>query len=370
VKDHGELKQELCGKINGQGAAAAIPGPKASSPAAASWRDAWPTHEACGLIPPMPADESRALGADIVANGLISAITLWRASPEEQSVLLDGRSRLDGLELVTGKPVEIDPPKLACGDFIAPNGVIVLDGRSVDPYTYGISANICRRNLPVEQRRDALIKLIARAPGKSDRQIAQEAGVDHKTIASARARGEAIGEVSPVEKRVGRDGKVRRRRASPVKRPGQPAILTPVGAQARIDELAHEIRVRDARIFGLESDLKAAVAEACQRPADLLAVWSNGTPSELAAGLAAIGVDAVLGIMPSWKDKIISRITDNSLATAIAGDPSAARLTDLLERRLERDGINASAPLRKIRALLGSKPPTIDLKAVPAAGEA
>src|SRR5262249_34332650 len=124
----------------------------------------------------------------------------------------------------------------------------------------------------------------------SNRQIAQEAGVDHKTVASARAKGEATGEVSPVEKRVGRDGKVRRR-ASPVKcsRSEQPAA-TSVGLQTRIDELAHEVRVRDVRILGLESeiaDLKAT-AEAAQPPGDLVEIWGNATDLELSAGLSAI----------------------------------------------------------------------------------
>jgi len=372
VEDHSKLKQELCEKINGEARQEVAATSVISSPTAASWRDAWPTHEACSLVPPMPADELHALGEDIVKNDLVSPIVLWRASPDGQPVLLDGRSRLDGLELITGKPVEIDPPNLTCGDFIALDRVIVLDG--IDPYTYAISANICRRNLTDEQRQNALIKLIARTPSKSDREIGKEAGVDHKTIAKARAKGKATGEVSPVEKRIGRDGKVRRR-ASLVKRAGsEPAASIPVSPQARIDELVHEVRIRDARILGLESelaDLKAA-AEASHQRADLASVWNDGTPSELAAGLAVIGADAVFGIMPSWRDKIIQQGPTNHdpLTTAFAGSPSTAQLIDLLERRLERDGLNASAQLRKIRALINSKSPTIDLKAMPAAGEA
>jgi hypothetical protein len=140
----------------------------------------------------------------------------------------------------------------------------------------------------------------------------------------------------------------------------QPVASAPVGSQARIGGLAHEVRVRDIRIHALEgeiADLNTAAAEGSQQPADLVAVWNNGTDAELAAGLAVIGLDAVLRVMPSW-------------TTVFAGDPSAARLTDLLQYRLERAGIDASAQLRKIRALVNSKPPTIDLTAVPAAGAA
>jgi hypothetical protein len=50
-------------------------------------------------------------------------------------------------------------------------------------------------------------KAVAANPGKSDRAIAAELGLDHKTVGKARR---STGEKSPVEKRVGQDGKVRR----------------------------------------------------------------------------------------------------------------------------------------------------------------
>jgi len=184
---------------------------------AVSWRDTWPIHPACELVPPTPADELPALGEDIVKTGRLTAeIVLWQADPKSPLQLLDGRSRLDALEMVVSKPVEIGPPSLTCGDFLAFNRVIVLDGRSVDPYAYVISANLRRRDLTLEQRQDALIKLIARAPKKSDRQIAKEAGVDHKTIASARAKGEDVGSIPHVPMRIDTRG-----RKQPAKKAGK-----------------------------------------------------------------------------------------------------------------------------------------------------
>lgn len=50
-------------------------------------------------------------------------------------------------------------------------------------------------------------KAVAAHPEKSDRALAAEIGVDHKTVAKAR---QSTGDDSPVEKRTGRDGKVRR----------------------------------------------------------------------------------------------------------------------------------------------------------------
>jgi hypothetical protein len=47
-------------------------------------------------------------------------------------------------------------------------------------------------------------KAVTAHPEKSDRAIAKEIGVDHKTVAKAR---KSVGEKSPTAKRVGNDGK-------------------------------------------------------------------------------------------------------------------------------------------------------------------
>jgi len=97
------------------------------------WRSILPIHPAAELFPLMPPDELRALGEDIMKNGLTSPITLWRADPKVRAQMLDGRNRVDAIELITGKPVEIGAPSLMAGNFLATDKVIVLDGRSVDP---------------------------------------------------------------------------------------------------------------------------------------------------------------------------------------------------------------------------------------------
>jgi hypothetical protein len=56
--------------------------------------------------------------------------------------------------------------------------------------------------------RAAAMKAVTANPERSDRAIAKELGVDHKTIGAARK--EMNGEISPVDKRIGRDGKARR----------------------------------------------------------------------------------------------------------------------------------------------------------------
>src|SRR5262249_49772948 len=98
-----------------------------------------------------------------------------------------------------------------------------------DPYAYVISANIHRRHLSVEQKRDLIAKLIKATPGKSDRQIGEMIKADHKTVGAVRAHAEATGEISPVEKRVGKDGKSRKQ---PAKRQIAP-LRQAFGDQAR-----------------------------------------------------------------------------------------------------------------------------------------
>ena len=113
----------------------------------ASWRDVLPVHPAAELFPLMAETDPTALkelGDDIIKNGLTSPIVLWRADPKSPTAcLLDGRNRLDAIELAIGNPVEVGAPSLMAGEFLATNKVIVLD-KAVEPYAYVISANIHR----------------------------------------------------------------------------------------------------------------------------------------------------------------------------------------------------------------------------------
>jgi hypothetical protein len=191
-----------------------------------SWRDVLPIHPAAELFPPMTANELRELGADIKQNGLTSPIVLW-SDGKSPAVLLDGRNRLDAIEMATGSPAMLGAIEMATGspamlgapsimagkDFLACDRVITLD-RSVDPYAFVISANFRRRHLNAEQKREVIAKLLKTQPEKSDRQIAEMLGVDHKTVASVRAEMEGRGEIPRAEARTDSKG-----RKQPTKRP-------------------------------------------------------------------------------------------------------------------------------------------------------
>ena len=175
-----------------------------------SWRNTTKIHPACELFPPLPPDELPALGEDIIKHGLTSPVVLWSdgKSPEQ---LLDGRNRLDAIEIATGSPAEIGVPSIMAGkDFLAINKVITLD-KSVNPFAYVISANIHRRHLTDGQKRELIATVIKADPSKSDRQIAETVKASPTTVGTVRREIEPTvqsGQSPP--KRVGKDGIARK----------------------------------------------------------------------------------------------------------------------------------------------------------------
>jgi hypothetical protein len=179
-----------------------------------SWRDVLPIHPAANLFPLMSPDELRALGDDIVKNGLTSPIVLWCAHPKGQAQLLDGRNRLDAIELATGSPAEVGAPSITAGKgFLALNKVVVLD-KSVDPYAYVISANIRRRHLSIEDKGRLIVKVLQADPTKSNRTVAKLTDTSHPHVAKVREQAEKAGDVETVTTSIDTKG-----RQQPAKRP-------------------------------------------------------------------------------------------------------------------------------------------------------
>jgi hypothetical protein len=180
-----------------------------------SWRDVLPIHPAAELFPRMSPDELRALGEDIKKRGLMSPIMLWSPSiDDDQTFLLDGRNRLDAMELV-GVAFELykDDERrrwvfrvsdgLPSGGQPSPRHLRGLD----DPYAYVFSANIHRRHLSAEQKRELIAKLLKAQPEKSDRQIAETMKASPTTVGTVRAEMEAKGDVSKLDTRTDTRGR-------------------------------------------------------------------------------------------------------------------------------------------------------------------
>jgi hypothetical protein len=101
-----------------------------------------------------------------------------------------------------------DGPQSATRPDQKPGGYTLDNGRDAF-YLRRISANIRRRHLTTEQKRDLLGKLIKANPAASDRSIGKVANVDNKTVAAVRKGMEATEEIPQLKTREGADGKKR-----------------------------------------------------------------------------------------------------------------------------------------------------------------
>ena len=72
--------------------------------------------------------------------------------------------------------------------------------------------NILRRHLTREQIRQLIAEQLQDSPDWADRRIAEELGVDHKTVGAVRDDLETTGEIPQLDRMVGKDGKARRKR--------------------------------------------------------------------------------------------------------------------------------------------------------------
>jgi hypothetical protein len=187
------------------------------------WRKVLPVHPAAGLFPLMSEPELRELGEDIRANKLQFPIATW-FDPEGKELLIDGRNRLDAMELVGLSTAEAISwrSKLTC----------------IDPWDFVVSANIKRRHLTPEQKRELIAKVIEANPNKSDRQIAEIVKRDHKAVGRVRANMEDVGRVPHVKYRTDSIG-----REQPTKKPKKARRTKAAIAFARFDKTVRHVAI-------------------------------------------------------------------------------------------------------------------------------
>ncbi|MBR0945914.1 ParB N-terminal domain-containing protein [Bradyrhizobium liaoningense] len=242
-----------------------------------SWRDVIKVHPAADLFPMMSPDELKALGEDIRQNGMRVDIAVTRTRDGHWS-LVDGRNRLDAAEVVglsitiAGYPPESEFLFVKVGDEA--RRAAFTD----DPYRYALSANIHRRHLTGEQKRELIAKVLSAQPEKSNRSIAKQIKVDDKTVGNVRRELEQRAEiphVSTVEDSKGRKQQVHK----PVKARTEAvkATAAPTAPQAEHPiRAAFEFAERGKREW-IESalGLASAIAEARKQfPTDReFALW-------------------------------------------------------------------------------------------------
>jgi hypothetical protein len=211
-------------------------------------------HPLADLFPLMEGAEFDALVADIKARGLCERIIVY------DGAILDGRNRYRAC-LAAGVEPTIERYE---------KGGLEIQ----DPVAWVISRNIHRRHLTAEQKREVITKLLKAQPEKSDRQIAKQVKADHKTVGAVRKAKESTGEVSPVAKRTGADGKARnlpaRKGWSRERYKQHRAKKTAAAKRAAEYRAAKDQREREALNAELRAEMAAYEAEAEQIAADLL----------------------------------------------------------------------------------------------------
>jgi len=145
-------------------------------------------HPLAERFPLMEGDDLIKLANDISANGLIEPIMLYEGK------ILDGRNRYRACKIKKLKFVQAHFREL----------------RNKDPLAYVISANIHRRHLTTDQKRELLATLIKIDPSQSNRQIAEQAKVSHHTVGEVREGLEATGQIAQLDTTTGKDGKKRK----------------------------------------------------------------------------------------------------------------------------------------------------------------
>jgi hypothetical protein len=193
------------------------------------WRNVLKVHPACEAFPSISDEELKALAADIKQNGLQQKIVLWRDENTSGESLLDGRSRLDAMEMA-GLPIfemeTLEMPTSMGNKLRVPCEVRAshrLKGFPNDvkrppdetPESFVLSANLHRRHLTAEQRREVIAARLQANPEMSNRQIAAEVKVDHKTVAPVRGGLEGRGEIPHVATHTDSKG-----RKQPASKPG------------------------------------------------------------------------------------------------------------------------------------------------------
>lgn len=171
-------------------------------------------------MPPLTAEEFEALKTDIAERGVLVPVEY-----DEDGNVLDGHHRVR-----------------ACGELgIQTWPKIVRKGLTDDDKrAHARQLNIARRHLSQEQRRRIISDQLKETPELSNRQIANQLGVDHKTVGSARADLEGRGEIPHVEEVVDTKG-----RKQPSRKPIKYSYVdeTPEGEAAAL-EAAKTVRAK------------------------------------------------------------------------------------------------------------------------------
>jgi hypothetical protein len=161
-----------------------------------------------------------------------------RNGPKE-NYLIDGRNRLEAVTIDTGNGDDEEDRRELIETLLdgSPTNLlrpVQLYGGD-DPYAYVVSANVRRRHLTAEKKREIVETLLKTNPERSDRATAEIAGVGHPFVAKTRRDLEKGGQVESGSTRIGADGKSQPATKPPQKQKPQPPARDPLNDFKTID---------------------------------------------------------------------------------------------------------------------------------------
>jgi ParB-like chromosome segregation protein Spo0J len=148
------------------------------------------------LMPPLSDKDYRDLKESIRRHGVYADV-----EKDEHGNVLDGHHRVRAWEELRAEGVRLPdyPVKIRPGLSESEKRAFVR------------TVNVERRHLTREQKRQLIADQLRETPERSNRQVAEELGVDHKTVAVVRDTIEATGEIPSWNARPERmGGRVRR----------------------------------------------------------------------------------------------------------------------------------------------------------------
>lgn len=145
------------------------------------------------LFPDLSDDDYDGLKRDIRERGVMVAVEY-----DDAGEILDGHHRVRAWTELVYEGAELEPyPR------------VIREGwTEAQKRAHVRRLNILRRHLTQEQKRELIRDQVRETPERSNRQVARDLGVDHKTVGSERERLESTGEIPQSDQRQGADGRV------------------------------------------------------------------------------------------------------------------------------------------------------------------
>jgi hypothetical protein len=224
---------------------------------AATWREWIAVHPAADLFPMLPDAELDALAKDIEANGLTNPLCLWRADETASWQLIDGRNRIDAMARLPDGTDRI-------------NGALTManpyEGERTDPLAFVVSANILRRHLDAEQKRDLIAALVEADPSRSNRAIARLTKASDHTVDNVRKELEGRAQIAHVSMRTDTAGRQQPAHKPPVHRQPPAAVVhntsprsaAPISKEQQLRELREHPRTPAALVSNTAAPLLLA----------------------------------------------------------------------------------------------------------------